>query len=58
MEEVAAVGVDVGDRGGGVAGEGACEMSWFQAASLGRDGARGESDDAGCGNTWQAPRLG
>ena len=37
---------------------GAFEMSWFQAASVGRDAARGESEGGGSGNTWQDPRSG
>src|SRR6187549_849709 len=37
---------------------GAREMSWFQAAWVGRDGARGESEAGGSGKTGQEPREG
>jgi hypothetical protein len=37
---------------------GAFEMSWFQAASDGRDGARGESEAGGSGKTGQGERAG
>ena len=37
---------------------GAWEMSWFQAASLGSEGALGESEAGGSGKTWQPPRPG
>ena len=37
---------------------GALEMSWFQAASLGSEGARAEVDAGGSGKTGQPPRSG
>jgi hypothetical protein len=37
---------------------GALEMSWFHAAWLGNEGAWGESEGGGSGNTGQSPSSG
>src|ERR1700753_2641960 len=37
------------------AGRGALAMFWFQAASVARDDARGESDEGGAGKTTHEP---